>query len=130
VPDLNTWNDLIDLERADRSNAWFEELDFVGLRPRHGLADAHRIVLERQGALRARRRRKDTNRPLDVSHVSKGGKSYRFDRIYVSPDLEPLESAYMPMKEAKEVGSDHAVHWVDLDDIQDPAWFSVAQRSA
>ena len=23
----------------------------------------------------------------------------------------------MPMKEAKEVGSDHAVHWVDLDDM-------------
>ena len=129
--DLNTWNDPVDLERADPSNAWFEELDFVGLRPRHGLADAHRIVLERQGGLAARRRRrKDTDRPLDVSHVSKGGKPYRFDRIYISSELDPLESAYRPMKEATDAGSDHAVHWVDLDDVQDPSWFSAAYRNS
>jgi exonuclease III len=105
--DLNTWHDQIELEIADPDDAFFEELEFVGRHPRHGLLDAYRALLENEGQLEGRRP------PLAISHVLSSGVGHRMDRIFISPDLRPVEGDYW-YDAAIEAGSDHALHWVGL----------------
>jgi len=109
--DLNTWQDPIELEQADPANEYYEEQEFLGAEPRHGLLDAYRTVLERQGRIEGLR---ESAPPLAVSHVLKGGAGHRMDRILVSAELVPIEGEYW-YDEAIEAGSDHALHWVELE---------------
>lgn len=110
--DLNTWSDNAELVEADRSDPYFEELEFVGLNPRHGLVDAYREALASKGQL-DRLRKKSPEGPLAVSHILRGGARHRMDRIYVSPDFTAADGNYL-YDEAKRAGSDHALHWVEL----------------
>jgi endonuclease/exonuclease/phosphatase family metal-dependent hydrolase len=109
--DLNTWHDPLDLGMADKGDAYFDEHEFVGLQPRHGLVDAYRVVLERQGRLEALRAAAP---PLAVSHVLSSGVGHRMDRIFVSADLVPIDGDYWHA-DAVEAGSDHALHWIELE---------------
>jgi endonuclease/exonuclease/phosphatase family metal-dependent hydrolase len=109
--DLNTWHDPVDLGTAEPGDAYFDEHEFVGLDPRHGLVDAYRAVLERQGRLEGLRA---SAPPLAVSHVLSSGVGHRMDRIFVSADLVPLDGDYWHA-DAVEAGSDHALHWIELE---------------
>lgn len=109
--DLNTWNDPVDLAPADQGD-WYDENEFVGLSPRHGLVDAYRSVLTPDVLERLRAVRPAG--PLEVSHVlSKSKDHHRMDRIYSSPTLQAQEAGY-ELEKARECGSDHALHWVDF----------------
>jgi exonuclease III len=111
--DLNTWHDPVDLEQADPADEFFEEHEFLGLEPRHGLVDAFRASLERKGRLADLL---EPAPPLAVSHLLAGGAGHRMDRIFVSTDLAPIEGEYW-YDEAIEAGSDHALHWVELEGL-------------
>ncbi|MDQ3571467.1 MAG: endonuclease/exonuclease/phosphatase family protein [Actinomycetota bacterium] len=110
--DVNSWSDRVDLVKPEPDDSNYEEHAFVGLDPAHGLVDAYRAVLERRGEFDALRESAPEG-PLAVSHVLPSG-STRRDRVYVSPGLTPIDGAYV-FDEAKQAGSDHALHWVELD---------------
>jgi exonuclease III len=117
--DLNTWRDPVDLLAVEPDDDFYHEHAFVGPDPPHGLVDADRAVLMRRGELdRLRSARPDG--PLAVSHVLDSGAEHRMDRIYVSPDLTPVVGDYL-YGDAVEAGSDHALHWIDLEDVASTA---------
>lgn len=114
--DLNTWRDPVQLIEPEPGEPHFQEHAFVGPRPAHGLADAYRQALEAQGEL-APLRDLRPNGPLEVSHVLSDGAEHRMDRIFISPELRGLDGGY-ELARAKKAGSDHALHWVDLESVQ------------
>lgn len=109
--DFNTWNDPVELTDPDPADPYYEEVAFVGPAPRHGLVDGYREVLGRSGQLQGR-----SEGPLAVSHVLSSGAGHRFDRIFISPDLSAVDGAYL-YAESLEAGSDHALHWIELQEI-------------
>lgn len=111
--DLNTWIDPVELLKAEPSDPYFEESAFVGPEPSHGLVDGFRAALRHKGLL-APLRQKSPEGPLAVSHVLSDGASHRMDRIFVSSTLVPVDGDYW-YDEAKWAGSDHALHWIDLE---------------
>jgi len=111
--DLNTWVDPIDLAAPDRADGFYEEHEFVGPAPKHGLVDAYRTILERDGSLDAMRA-DDHVGPLAVSYRLKDGSEHRMDRIFASPDLVPISGGY-DFVGAESAGSDHALHWIDFE---------------
>lgn len=111
--DLNTWHDAAELSAPATEEEHYEELKFVGLEPSHGLLDAYRAVLEARGELTELRRAAHAG-PLATSHVLSNGARHRMDRIYISPELQAIDGEYWH-DEALEAGSDHALHWVDLE---------------
>jgi exonuclease III len=110
--DLNTWTDPVDLLEVDTGDEHYEENAFVGARPRHGLVDAYRGVLERKGLMEILRAT-SPNGPLAVSHILRGGAKHRMDRILVSPEIAPIDGGYWHERSIS-AGSDHALHWVEL----------------
>jgi exonuclease III len=109
--DLNTWNDPVDLAIAGQDD-WYDENEFVGLSPRHGLVDAYRSVLTPDALERLRAVRPAG--PLEISHVlSKSKDQHRMDRIYASPPIQAQRAGY-ELEKARECGSDHALHWADF----------------
>lgn len=112
--DLNTWRDPVDLIEAGPADPYCREYSFVGPNPPHGLRDAFRAKLERKGQL-GRIRRERPCGPLAVSHVIRSGAPHRMDRIFVSPDLIPMDGGY-ELYDAVRAGSDHALHWIELAD--------------
>lgn len=110
--DLNTWSDRLDLRPARPGSDFYDEHEFVGPDPAHGLVDAHRTVLTNNGAL-ATMRQSDHTGPLAVSHTLRSGAEHRMDRIYASPTLRPTDGSY-DYEAARRGGSDHALHWVDF----------------
>ncbi len=108
--DLNTWHDPVELVAASEDDDYYEEMEFVGINPRHKLADAYRGVLERRGQLEALR---TTAPPLATSHVLQGGAAHRMDRIYASSEFTPVDGEYW-YDEAIDAGSDHALHWIEF----------------
>lgn len=110
--DLNTWHDPVDLAAADPADDFFHEHEFVGADRTHGLIDAYRAVLDRDGQLDRMRAAGHTG-PLAASHILSNGAEHRMDRIFASPELVPSAGGYdLPGAEAS--GSDHAVHWIDF----------------
>lgn len=111
--DLNTWRDPVELVRAGTDDEYHDEHEFVGPGARHALIDGYRVALERQGRMESLR---GTAPPLAVSHVLDGGAAHRMDRIFVSPDLTPIDGEYW-YDDAIQAGSDHALHWIELEGI-------------
>lgn len=103
--DLNTWRDPVKLLEADDGEEHYAEHAFVGPAPQHGLVDAYRGVLEHKGLMEALRET-TPNGPLAVSHILPGGAQHRMDRIFVSPDLVPVDGEYW-YEWSIAAGSDH-----------------------
>ena len=109
--DLNTWNDPIELVPPDADDEAFEEHRFLGPAAPHGLVDAYREALRREGRMESLRA---SAPPLAVSYVLSNGVGHRMDRIFVSPELRPIDGGYW-YDEAIRAGSDHALHWIELE---------------
>ncbi len=109
--DLNTWHDPVELASADPDDTFYDEHEFVGPGARHGLIDGYRAALEHQGQME---RLRGTDPPLAISHVLRGGPAHRMDRIFVSPDLTPVDGEYW-YEDAIQAGSDHALHWIEFE---------------
>jgi endonuclease/exonuclease/phosphatase family metal-dependent hydrolase len=111
--DLNTWMDPIELAKPDEDDPHFEEHAFVGRDPGHGLEDGYRQALERNGRLQALGATTPQG-PLAVSHILSSGAEHRMDRIFISQDLTAIDGGYL-LDAARQAGSDHALHWLDLE---------------
>lgn len=109
--DLNTWHDPIELLPPDRDDECFEEHRFLGPAAPHGLGDAYRGVLRHQGKMESLRA---SDSPLAVSYVLSNGVGHRMDRILVSPELCPVDGGYW-YDDAIRAGSDHSLHWIELE---------------
>ena len=111
--DLNTWRDPVDLVEPDPDDPFAAEHAFVGPMPQHGLLDVYRRRLDDMGALDALRQHQPDG-PLAVSHVLADGSGHRMDRIFISLEFSVHDAGYI-YDDAISAGSDHALHWADLD---------------
>lgn len=110
--DLNTWRDPVDPLVADPIDRFYQEHLFVGPDAPHGLLDAYRTVVTADGHL-AELRQLRPDGPLATSYTLGNGAEHRMDRIYASPELQPVRAGY-EYGAAIECGSDHALHWIDF----------------
>ncbi len=112
--DLNTWLDPPELVPANSADPRYEEQEFVGPNPRHGLLDGYRAVLEQTGRWDSLR---SSAPPLAVSYVLSNGTRHRMDRIFASPELLPVDGGYW-YYEAIQAGSDHGLHWIEFERVR------------